>query len=893
MPRTSSKSVSKAVPKRKVPAKTKRVGTVAKKPSPAKKQQTKVAKAPKVKSKPAVASSKITNVKKKAVAKKPSAATKAVKKTTAKTKSHAPKKDIKPTRKTVAKRTKPTKSTRSAGPAAASRAVDKVVEVTLPTRMSIRAREKALVLADTFEKDFYVAGLTMAKAGGICFLILGTLVTYSQLTSIELQNDTCLAGVCNTALVSGAVDITTAKDNPRNYVDLLADVPDIVDERVGIPMQFSTAEKVRAYVRYVSSTGRSEIRLAIEPIGNNKFETYIDPENLDPNQYELMVSVNHTNNRRPTVYSLGFFAILDDRDMSEEVEYEPSGSVEVVASSSSQQIEKTFSNQNSQPTTTVAKTVATTSVTQVTSTTDKSVTDKEVTTEEGEEEEEESLEDSEVEILKDEQPANIETEIVKAEQLENEELELVRDKIVPKTPVRISANQKLSGVAEVSVLNVKRGEMVSFYIRPLQTLNTQSIGRLISGVPTFRFETRSFPNGQYQLYAERQQGQNVTRSNTIEFSINNVLAPVKTTPAETVATGTERQLFNVTGDLQTPIQQRVEDVPTRAVTDFSVQERARSVLSSNPEVIDDVFQRYSVAEQSGDPALITEAKKEIQSYRERLLSGALNDERDRLFAKELEVSLGEELDVLIKKVQIFETVRRDRTEANSATDTDGDGISDFDEVNLYNTDPTLADTDNDGFTDGAEIIRGFNPNDAAAESAIAYQSPKETVGVVTTEKLLVNEVLPEVELSSNDSSNNVRAVVRGKGLPNSFVTLFVYSTPTIVTVRTEADGSFEYTFTKELEDGQHEVFVALTDNTGSIIAQSEVFTFIKEAQAFTPVDAQAVDSALVAPEATSQLSPYRTVMGMSVFALGILLILLGVGLRSNKPDALILKDNPV
>jgi len=848
MPKTSSKSVSKAVPKKRVPAKPKRVANATKKPSPTKKRKKTTSKQTTVPKKP-------TTPNKKAATKRPSTATKTTKKLTTKTKPVVQKKEKKVTRKTTAK----TIAKKPVGSTTAQKPTDKDSGVVLPTRMSIRAREKALVLADTFEKDFYFAGLTLAKAGGIAFLLLGSLVTYSQLTSVELLDETCATSSCNTALVGSAADAATANTNQDNYVELLADVPDIVNVKVGIPMQFSTAENVRAYVRHLSNQGVTETRLALEPIGNNKFEAYIDPNNLDPNQYELKVSVLHTNNSSPTVYSLGFFAILAESDVSEVVDDLPD-SVDSTTTTSSQTTGDSASEQNTQPSTTTAPTA---SSTQSTAAIDKPVTYKETA------------------------PVG-----VKNEQLENNEPEPTKAAVKPETPVRIAAKQELFGIGEVSVTNAKRGEVVLFYIRPVQTLNTQSIGQLIPGVGTFRFDTKNFPNGQYQLYAERRQGQTISPSNTITFTIDNVTAPVAPVSAAS-ATTTKRQLFDVASDLRVPVQQIADTAGTSTRTDFSVQDRARAVIATNPETLNDLFQRYAVAEQSGDPTLIAEAIRAIQNYRERLLSQALNDERDRLFAKELEMSLGEELDALINKVQTFETIRKDRTDQDSSTDTDGDGISDFDEINLYSTDPALADSDNDGFTDGAEIISGFNPNDAAAEAAIAYQSPKESVGVVTTQKLQVTEVVPEVELSAGDSANNVRAVVRGVGLPNSFVTLFVYSKPTIVTVRTEADGSFAYTFSKELEDGQHEVFVALTDNAGSIVAQSEVFTFIKEAQAFTPVDAQAVSGTIVAPAAGSQLSPYRIVLGMSVFALGILLVLLGVGLRSNRPDTVILQDKPV
>jgi hypothetical protein len=44
-------------------------------------------------------------------------------------------------------------------------------------------------------------------------------------------------------------------------------------------------------------------------------------------------------------------------------------------------------------------------------------------------------------------------------------------------------------------------------------------------------------------------------------------------------------------------------------------------------------------------------------------------------------------------------------------DTDGDGISDGDEVMIYHTNPLLADTDGDGIPDGVEIQTGTNPLD--------------------------------------------------------------------------------------------------------------------------------------------------------------------------------------
>ncbi len=42
-------------------------------------------------------------------------------------------------------------------------------------------------------------------------------------------------------------------------------------------------------------------------------------------------------------------------------------------------------------------------------------------------------------------------------------------------------------------------------------------------------------------------------------------------------------------------------------------------------------------------------------------------------------------------------------------DTDGDGLSDGDEVNKYRTNPLKVDTDGDGYPDGEEVKKGYNP----------------------------------------------------------------------------------------------------------------------------------------------------------------------------------------
>jgi len=56
------------------------------------------------------------------------------------------------------------------------------------------------------------------------------------------------------------------------------------------------------------------------------------------------------------------------------------------------------------------------------------------------------------------------------------------------------------------------------------------------------------------------------------------------------------------------------------------------------------------------------------------------------------------------------TEATDQTQALKNKDTDGDGLSDYDELNVYLTSPYLADTDSDGLSDSAEIKNNTDPN---------------------------------------------------------------------------------------------------------------------------------------------------------------------------------------
>ncbi|EKE12119.1 MAG: hypothetical protein ACD_14C00010G0004 [uncultured bacterium] len=79
-------------------------------------------------------------------------------------------------------------------------------------------------------------------------------------------------------------------------------------------------------------------------------------------------------------------------------------------------------------------------------------------------------------------------------------------------------------------------------------------------------------------------------------------------------------------------------------------------------------------------------------------------------------------------------------------------------------------------------------------------------------------------------------LLQGKALPNSFVSVYVFSEdPIVMTVLADADGNWSYELSKDIADGEHEVYVAVTEEDGSVVSKAEPIAFVKTAQAATMI----------------------------------------------------------
>ncbi len=78
-------------------------------------------------------------------------------------------------------------------------------------------------------------------------------------------------------------------------------------------------------------------------------------------------------------------------------------------------------------------------------------------------------------------------------------------------------------------------------------------------------------------------------------------------------------------------------------------------------------------------------------------------------------------------------------------DTDGDGLQDKDELYEYNTDPLNPDTDGDGHSDGDEIAMGTNPHDKEDFN----KQIKPVITWATPEAITYGDLLSEVQLNAS------------------------------------------------------------------------------------------------------------------------------------------------
>jgi hypothetical protein len=258
----------------------------------------------------------------------------------------------------------------------------------------------------------------------------------------------------------------------------------------------------------------------------------------------------------------------------------------------------------------------------------------------------------------------------------------------------------------------------------------------------------------------------------------------------------------------------------------------RTVLFDNiADTIQEITPVKSVLQTEKIEALRSEVDNSLQIIKTNLEEESglpVNFERSKRDVRE----------TLIKFQQVLEekkTIIESRQGNLIFEDADGDGISDYDELYVYKTDPKNARTKEGEKTDGEKIREGINPLSDTGEK-IAYQDPREDKESFVSSSYRVDKV----QLIKEEN----KIAFEGIALPNTYITLYIFSTPIIVTVKTDEQGKWNYELKEELENGEHQIYVASVESSGKIIARSNPILFTKSAEAATIGIAGSIDNSV-------------------------------------------------
>ena len=165
----------------------------------------------------------------------------------------------------------------------------------------------------------------------------------------------------------------------------------------------------------------------------------------------------------------------------------------------------------------------------------------------------------------------------------------------------------------------------------------------------------------------------------------------------------------------------------------------------------------------------------------------------------------------------------------------------------------------------------------AAQASVDEQSPIIAAPVVIEAKNLSQSNNPKISGVVDESLKIEKVVLvnkdngsklislSGKAGANAIVVIYIFSNdPVVISIKADANGSWNYELDKELADGQHEAYVAVTDDAGKIVTKSQPIAFVKTAEAASMIPVSELKDNQSPMESSTQQFVLMAIIVMSI-----------------------------
>jgi len=451
---------------------------------------------------------------------------------------------------------------------------------------------------------------------------------------------------------------------------------------------------------------------------------------------------------------------------------------------------------------------------------------------------------------------------------------------------KISAQKKIeikfSDISEIEI------EKVEVYLRQPPSLTEIYVGQpeRKDGIFEFDFDPKGFPNGQYFIFLKIFSSLGEYKSQEILIEIDNRVEEKKEEIAnlkkevgsviqnlEEKEEKTEEIIKRVSSQIEETVSEKVPEIKKEMgnVVKKEVEPKIKEMKSK--------VEKEIIAKEKGADTLKAQKEKEILKREivektiepiEKKIVPLSPLEKERVELKKQEAA--KKVEEILEKAEIqLKEVAKEKKDIHPKAfqDSDNDELSDWQEL-IIGTNPFNPDTDSDGYLDGIEYRLGFDSKKAGPADKILWQDPREKG------KVGERVVVESVEIVDG------KLKIIGRGIPNSFVTIYIFSKPIVALAKVNENGFFEYVLDKKLPDGAHTVYVALTNNKGEIEEKSSAFTFVQSqgkilriTEFLSPEDASP-------PSKVLERNFLILVLALIVFSLGIGFFIMGLVIQRKR-----------